>query len=460
MVLQYQKHPTLQNISYLPPGWPTYTANAGTGQRFAMFYPPGDAPEGGWPVLLYFHLTNFTQSAAGFSDTSGTSIGKTTSLAWQALNNGVAVAGIQVTAGNPVTPAISGNGLWHPPGTGTGAHARRFEDSTYQCFMKDAVMAMQHIRYNADTYNINPEKVGVYGRSAAAHISAYLALSPNLANSFGSGGQHDVNTVPNTFFLYQVAIGFWRHYEQNNGSVPSEMFANFATSVDTEATLLNQVSDSYQDTFAWPSWLAGSGGAYIPKGVVWTETASPSDIWGDEGNWETEVADETALHSAWHFALLKSLFPDRVYFGQRFSSITTATNTFLDFILNDDYASFYTNAEGADPYISAAAFVKDPIAQHFLTHIHDPRWDIDPPDGVGRSGDVETTGRYIVPAHPKRKRLIVHVAGDDVFVGSTPSTCDTPILENTTKEIFTAGKLYAKAQNDNATITSSEMFSS
>ena len=47
--------------------------------------------------------------------------------------------------------------------------------------INDAVNALKYIRYNAEKYNINKDRIGCYGHSAGAGISLYIAFNDDLA---------------------------------------------------------------------------------------------------------------------------------------------------------------------------------------------------------------------------------------------------------------------------------------
>lgn len=44
-----------------------------------------------------------------------------------------------------------------------------------EAMLEDAVGAIDYLRANAEKYNINPEKVGVYGNSAGGHLAAWIS---------------------------------------------------------------------------------------------------------------------------------------------------------------------------------------------------------------------------------------------------------------------------------------------
>lgn len=62
----------------------------------------------------------------------------------------------------------------------------RFTDiKTHPAQVNDCLRAIQFVRHNAETWNIDPARIGVTGGSAGGHLSAYVALCDDAAVSEG-----------------------------------------------------------------------------------------------------------------------------------------------------------------------------------------------------------------------------------------------------------------------------------
>ena len=64
----------------------------------------------------------------------------------------------------------------------------RLEPYTYQATISDVLRAVQQVRYNADKYNIDPEKIVVMGFSAGGHLASSAAVH---FNDFDIAGEKD-----------------------------------------------------------------------------------------------------------------------------------------------------------------------------------------------------------------------------------------------------------------------------
>ncbi len=61
----------------------------------------------------------------------------------------------------------------------------RFAPYTYKAILSDVQRAIRLVRYKANEFNIDPQKVAVLGFSAGGHLAMSAALCPHLAEDFG-----------------------------------------------------------------------------------------------------------------------------------------------------------------------------------------------------------------------------------------------------------------------------------
>lgn len=67
-------------------------------------------------------------------------------------------------------------------------------DAPFPAQIHDVKAAIRWLRANADTYQIDPERIGVWGHSAGGHLAALAALTGDLSELEGSSGTPDVSS--------------------------------------------------------------------------------------------------------------------------------------------------------------------------------------------------------------------------------------------------------------------------
>jgi len=72
---------------------------------------------------------------------------------------------------------------------------RFLKHATYQEIMYDGARAIQSLRANARTLNIDPRRIGVYGHSAGAIMSLWLGFHPDTGKRGGKGLERYSSTV-------------------------------------------------------------------------------------------------------------------------------------------------------------------------------------------------------------------------------------------------------------------------
>lgn len=135
-----------------------------------VYIPDGDAPEGGWPVVMYVHGGGFTSGSKAGRDGLNP-------IGLRLLEKGYAVVSINYI-------------LWHKynkgKGVSCGAQMKdglpaegRFLDVTETAIRyasEDAALALKWIKKNGRSFGINPGLIAITGGSAGAITCLYTAF--------------------------------------------------------------------------------------------------------------------------------------------------------------------------------------------------------------------------------------------------------------------------------------------
>lgn len=434
----YARDPIFNNLSYLPPGVTAYTNQTQSGQRFAMYYPPHKKqPPGGFPVLFFFNLTAFSLSSGAWADGGVNKIGPNSfGLQWQWINAGGVVCNVQVTApNNDIGGALTGKGkgLYYLPGRAD----RRFEQLDHAQCMKDIQHAVQHVTYYASRYRINPNQRVYGGSSAGGHLAAMLALSPNRAMSLGHGGQHNVSTVPNAYYVELVTVGSWARYEQSSG-VASSLFPTAAGANETVAAQLGDVDATVKKFNEWRTVVSGANAQNVPPAILWSdEDPSGIDFHFNANEWS--VAQTTLPHDSWQNLVLSTRYDDKATMFMPFGNVPDVDT--LALISNQ-----FVNEPS--PQKQAAQEKRSRLIQALRKR---PRWDhLVPQTGIWRNSLVDTVGRFLAPHEPGAGGRLVSAssaAGNTLFVGGTDAFQPIEVAPGKTVDIPGAGPLYIAASD-------------
>lgn len=210
-------------------------------QTFRLYLPEGEAPPDGWPVVVAMILSGFAASEDVDSLVRGTRLAAM-------VDAGLAVVAARATVSQPLdnaywsdecgtAPSFPGHGLFKAPGvvpTDLVADGiTPYDDPEWHMAEKDAVMALQHVRYlarqeapftlpdfpveqQAALAQLDPERVAVHGRSAGAMISLWASVGPERslqAPFVGLGGQHAERARPDVAAL-GVPGTWWPIYSE------------------------------------------------------------------------------------------------------------------------------------------------------------------------------------------------------------------------------------------------------
>lgn len=71
---------------------------------------------------------------------------------------------------------------------GVSLDYRLTEEAPFPAQIEDVKLAIRYLRANADKYHIDPERIGVWGTSAGAHLASLLGTSADEPDLEGTGG--------------------------------------------------------------------------------------------------------------------------------------------------------------------------------------------------------------------------------------------------------------------------------
>lgn len=145
-----------------------YTTATGASQfnrKFNLFTPPGTAPAGGWPIVIWSHSGFFTEGTRNDLPP-----------AWRddLIDAGYAVASIEYVRSHiDIVPAYDAYGT---------LNGSVYQGGRYPSHIIDYKRCAAHIRDNAATYNINNSKMFATGYSAGGYIALAAAATRDLTN--------------------------------------------------------------------------------------------------------------------------------------------------------------------------------------------------------------------------------------------------------------------------------------
>lgn len=91
---------------------------------------------------------------------------------------------------------------------------RLSQQAIFPACLEDAKCAVRWVRAHADTFGFDPDRIGVVGQSAGAHIAALLATTPDISEFDGSGGHQDQSSAVQAAVLINGVYeftSFWKN---------------------------------------------------------------------------------------------------------------------------------------------------------------------------------------------------------------------------------------------------------
>ncbi len=85
--------------------------------------------------------------------------------------------------------------------------------------LEDCKLAIRYLRGKAKTYNIDTNRIGVWGNSAGGHLAALLGTTQGMAEFEGNGGWQEFSSDVNAIVDWSGPVDFSTEYANNYSSV-------------------------------------------------------------------------------------------------------------------------------------------------------------------------------------------------------------------------------------------------
>ena len=183
-----------------------YTPSDVTGniyEELTIWLPSGVAPPDGWPIYI---TTQYDSWKNKWVPSVGPTVGPTSFPSNWLLSKGVAVVNIGLTGSDGVVSPLnetSGTGTFCPP---SDTISNRWSNNATSFGVKDLTWVIQYLRYNAATYNFNPNLIIGNGQSAGAQTMMWVGTQ-----EFASGTAEDLQLRESTLLqgMYIKNGMFW-----------------------------------------------------------------------------------------------------------------------------------------------------------------------------------------------------------------------------------------------------------
>lgn len=304
--------PTGGTQSYAGPSIPSPHA----GQVFRLFLPLTPAPPGGYPVLVNLDFTGFRVSQMANSITAQDD------LLHDALEAGIAVVWATCTVtrggatGNPVT--YPGNGVFIPPSAGiptgyTGSVAP-YLDVNRPMPQKDAIMLVQHLKWNAAALGIDRDRMAAFGTSSGAYVWSWCVFGPDRSDLWTNPQGQEVEDTRLAAAILGGGVTWWPALAPTN---PPATFNVFHFPV-AQAGAYDQPAVELQDVD--PQWLVDTSPLEfgVQPGVLPLNQALPYYAFYAAKNnadnyappsFNYDAGTETNAHTSWFGFAWKMMFP-------------------------------------------------------------------------------------------------------------------------------------------------------
>ncbi|MCM8810236.1 MAG: alpha/beta hydrolase [Candidatus Omnitrophica bacterium] len=134
-------------------------------------------------------------------------------------------------------------------------------EAKFPAQIEDCKCAIRFLRANAEKYNIDSEKIGVWGASAGGHLASLLGTTEDLKKFEGKGGWEDyssrVNAVCDWFGPSNFLIGFEK--SKKDGIIYKTYIELFGENLENLEEKLKEASPFYQINKNCPPFLIMHG---------------------------------------------------------------------------------------------------------------------------------------------------------------------------------------------------------
>lgn len=324
---------TTEDVSYYPADVPIPTVNGGAfaaNQGPYLNYYRGISKPGPKGRPCFVEVSATTRRDGTLSTDPSGAANQVSSFAAEMLARGCSHISASLTladTSDPYTAYVSGavthSGLIHPKGISpSGLGLEPYTHVNYTFSYKDAILLVQYLKKNAKTYEIDPDRIFLYGSTAAAHAVQYACYRERALDlgAVATDAQYGFSTRVAGLFLDIPRIN-WNLMDQTTAgsaiSFPDE--ANPDDDWTSPAATAADIPDEHKNgaTLIGNGTIVGYGDSdiirstplYLSTGIaaIAAETAASNSVIGPPFIGAT--ASEP-LHSAWSCSVLRR-FVDR-----------------------------------------------------------------------------------------------------------------------------------------------------
>ncbi len=247
--------PTLTDVSYRTG---LNGVNSGK-QYFNVYYPSTPAPAGGYPSVVWYNNVGLIASARGA--TIDSTAGLFSPFKAGAIDAGYVLFDVEVTvpvaAGDPVPGTPVGDGLIRDPADAEYNLDGGGDDTP----VTDAIWVAQFLRYNAATYQINPNRMWGGGTSGGAIVAMWAGMGADAMDPTNSIPRRRVSSRFCGLMLFRVHGCFTGMCTDSAAGGPTAQMFRKASAPTTPATDLEDVVANHA-LHATPNWLMVQPGAF------------------------------------------------------------------------------------------------------------------------------------------------------------------------------------------------------
>lgn len=366
---------TGEDIAYYPSDVPIPTVGGGAwpaneGPYFNWYRGAGGAPAAGRPAWVRMYGGTYVASTRTDStivtEPDGNGVESDLMIA-EMLQRGCTFISASMTPVDTTLPydlysagGVSSSGVHHPPGlVPSGLSVAPYNSVNYPMSYKDCIYLIQFLKKNASTYEINPNRIFVFGDSWTAHAlqwaiykeRAYELGNPSTDTQYGFSTRVAAASFARTFVNWNAFL-----VDETGIAFPDAANANGVWT--KPAPLLSDAPQSYKDAFS----LLGTG-SYGDAELIRT-TPLYLDTATSAGNISavntvlsppfTGLTQSEHPHSAWASAVLRK-FVDRA--PVRFACGSTEGQDPSASVPNEDFN--YTDDDDA---IQTRDLIRDKVA--------------------------------------------------------------------------------------------------